>query len=240
MRFYAILAAAFVAVCSFDTSHAQQSAIAGQFPHQGYVSDLEGNYIHGCWIYNRNWVVASHQWLVRTANNTLVNVNTINIGEGIQHRVQQIVRHPDHTDITYEYNLSLLQIQGFFYWTANVRPFPLLREIVGTGVVVTTAGFNMLQEDRPTDYMTYYTTVTISNEDCAARVEPENQSRVTDQIICIEAGPYCNGYTGNSLIGMGVIVGSKSLGYDCTEYPAMYLRMSYFADWIEEHAGIAG
>lgn len=137
-----VLACVFLALASVQFVSSAIPAASSQFPHQGYVSDLADSYIGGCWIYNRRWVVASYQYEYRTPANTVVTVNTNALGRGIRHTIQRIVNHPEADVATHENYLSLIELEGAFFWSDNVRPFPVFDGYVMPGAISTAVGFN--------------------------------------------------------------------------------------------------
>lgn len=144
-----VLTCAILALATIQFVSSATPAVPSQFPHQGYLSDLADSYIGGCWIYNRRWVVASFQYEYRTPANTVVTINTNALGRGTRYRIQRIVNHPEADVANHENYLSLIELEGQgFFWSDNVRPFPVFDGYVMPGAISTAVGFNQFLVSR--------------------------------------------------------------------------------------------
>lgn len=149
--------------------------------------------------------------------------------------VSKVTLHPDDVD------LAILEFQTPLEFGNNVRAIALPPQgaPIADGANVTVTGWGRLKfgsQDSLPIILREVAKPIVSNERC--NVSYEGEIRADELCAGFEEGgrDTCQGDSGGPLVFEGVLHGVVSWGKQCAlpNYPGVYVRVSYFTNWIRQ------
>jgi len=234
----------------------------GHFPWQLSLATgrLRIFYRHRCGaaVISRHWAISAVHCLrgggVR--GRLFVLGEFLKVADNMQaqiRKVTRIVRHPDFVARTYQWDLSLLQLEQPFIFSPTMLPvcLPPPDSLSFEGEMATLAGWGKLDRfGSIASELRLIKLPIISNLECETRYNRSGSPQYVpeESFLCAgndEAGQdMCNGDSGGPLVtyrhdGRAQLVGvvSWSVGCAAKDRPGVYTRVSRLIDWIEEVVG---
>ena len=219
-----------------------QSVAPGRFPFFSFIR-LGGN--NGCGatlIHEDILLTAAHCQTVFDGRGVHVGAET-DFGTTAEfHEDERLVQHPDYDPNTFANDIMLVHLQT----SSALPPVILNRDPAGpvVGTPLTVIGFGHTQENGSLSPMLQQAQINAADfAPCQALFMTESQVEINDSIqLCAYdatgAGKdACQADSGGPILNfVGEQVGIVSFGLGCGQVgvPAVYTRVSGFADWIDE------
>ncbi|XP_060937487.1 suppressor of tumorigenicity 14 protein homolog [Limanda limanda] len=234
-----------------------QNAEMGEWPWQ--VSLHFQNYGHTCGasIISNKWLLtAAHCFVTRDPANHMASNWLTYSGmqdqfkqDGVQRRnVKKIISHPDYNQMTFDYDIALLELNEPLEFTNTLQPIclPSSSHIFPAGMSCVVTGWGTLREGGQKAQLLQKATVKIIN-DTVCNVVTEGQ--VTSRMLCCGflAGGVdaCQGDSGGPLVcfeesGKWFQAGIVSWGEGCARRnkPGVYSRVTKLRQWIKKETGV--
>lgn len=167
----------------------------------------------------------------------VVGTTRLNRG-GTRYSVRSITIHANYEVLTRHNDLSIVKLTTSIVASANVATIPLGSSFLGAGYTVTLSGWGSTYNGGdPMNELQYLDFRTMDNDECAVIHDP---NPVYESSLCAfmrQGLGTCIGDSGGPLVYDGILVGVVSWGIPCAQgYPDVYGRVSYYIDWIQQHA----
>lgn len=230
-----------------------QNAEVGEWPWQVSLHFLTYGHVCGASIISDRWLLsASHCFVTNDpANHVASNWQTYSgmqdqyKQDGVQLRkVKKIVSHPDYNQMTFDYDIALLELSKPLEFTNTIQPIclPSSSHVFPAGMSCWVTGWGALREGGQKAQLLQKASVKIIN-DTVCNVVTEGQ--VTSRMMCsgFLAGGVdaCQGDSGGPLVcfeesGKWFQAGIVSWGEGCARRnkPGVYSRVTKLREWIRE------
>ncbi|XP_076057515.1 trypsin-1-like [Oratosquilla oratoria] len=225
-----------------------EDATPGEFPYQISFQDNSWGFIfHFCGgsVYNENYIVtAGHCVYGKNYDNPrnlqiTAGEHNLDKEEGNEQsiKVEKITLHEDYSSWRTTNDIALLKLAEPLTMNDYVKSIPLETGVASGDCQVT--GWGALTEGGSSPSILQKVTVTvISDSECR---DAYGSSKILDSMMCAGGDgekDSCQGDSGGPLACDGRLAGVVSWGYGCARpnYPGVYTEVSYFADWVENHA----
>lgn len=234
-----------------------QNAEMGEWPWQVSLHFLTYGHVCGASIISKKWLLsASHCFVTSSpANHVASNWQTYSgmqdqfKQDGVQRRpVKRIISHPDYNQMTFDYDIALLELSEPLEFTNTIQPvcLPASSHVFPAGMSCWVTGWGALREGGSKAQLLQKASVKIIN-DTVCNVVTEGQ--VTSRMLCsgFLAGGVdaCQGDSGGPLAcfeesGKWFQAGIVSWGEGCARRnkPGVYTRVTKLIDWIKKETGI--
>ncbi|XP_070821939.1 suppressor of tumorigenicity 14 protein homolog isoform X2 [Chaetodon trifascialis] len=234
-----------------------QNAELGEWPWQVSLHFLTNGHVCGASIISERWLLsASHCFVTSNpANHVPSNWQTYSGMQdqykqgGVQRRpLKRIISHPDYNQMTFDYDIALLELSEPLEFTNTIQPIclPSSSHVFPAGMSCWVTGWGALREGGRAAQLLQKASVKIIN-DTVCNIVTEGQ--VTSRMLCsgFLAGGVdaCQGDSGGPLAcfeesGKWFQAGIVSWGEGCARRnkPGVYTRVIKLRDWIRKETGI--
>ncbi|XP_070767467.1 suppressor of tumorigenicity 14 protein homolog [Enoplosus armatus] len=234
-----------------------QNAELGEWPWQVSLHFRTYGHVCGASIISDRWLLSASHCFVTSdpANHIASNWQTYSgmqdqyKQDGIQLRpLKRIISHPDYNQMTFDYDIALLELSKPLEFTNTVQPIclPSSSHVFPAGMPCWVTGWGALREGGQKAQLLQKASVKIIN-DTVCNVVTEGQ--VTSRMLCsgFLAGGVdaCQGDSGGPLVcfeesGKWFQAGIVSWGEGCARRnkPGVYSRVTKLRDWIKKETGI--
>ncbi|XP_054636933.1 suppressor of tumorigenicity 14 protein homolog [Dunckerocampus dactyliophorus] len=234
-----------------------QNAELGEWPWQVSLHFQTSGHVCGASILSKKWILsAAHCFVTHDrANHVAANWQTYSgmqdqyRQDGVQRRaVKRIISHPDYNQMTFDYDIALLELSEPLELSNTVQPIclPASSHVFPAGMSCWVTGWGALREGGQAAQLLQKASVKIIN-DSVCNVVTEGQ--VTSRMLCsgFLAGGVdaCQGDSGGPLVcfeesGKWFQAGIVSWGEGCARRnkPGVYSRVTKLREWIRKETGI--
>ncbi|XDV13434.1 hypothetical protein PO909_001836 [Leuciscus waleckii] len=224
-----------------------QNATAGSWPWQASIQSVSfGGYYCSGTLINKKWVLSAASCFIGIpVSDIVVYLGRLTQNGPNPHEtnrtVIKVIKHPKYNSL--DRDLALVQLSSPVNFSDYIKPVCLAAAgsifVGGTESWVTGWGTISSKEIQFPDILQEAQTPVVNNFEC----DVANGGIITDNLICAGflneggKGP-CAGDTGSPLVSRqgsrwiqsGIAV--YSIGCGLPEYPAVYVRVSEYQDWI--------
>ncbi|XP_034467616.1 suppressor of tumorigenicity 14 protein homolog [Hippoglossus hippoglossus] len=234
-----------------------QNAEMGEWPWQVSLHFLTYGHTCGASIISDRWLLtASHCFVTSDPANHMASNWLTYSGmrdqykqDGVQRRpLKRIISHPDYNQMTFDYDVALLELSEPLQFTNTLQPIclPSSSHIFPAGMACWVTGWGALREGGQKAQLLQKASVKIIN-DTVCNVVTEGQ--VTSRMLCsgFLAGGVdaCQGDSGGPLVcfeesGKWFQAGIVSWGEGCARRnkPGVYSRVTKLRQWIKKETGV--
>ncbi|XP_065369002.1 trypsin-like [Calliphora vicina] len=229
----------------------QPRVIGGRVAVENYpfiaslIESTEDGLFHICGgsIINERTILTAAHCLFGVSPTTLkvhVGDKSLAINEGIIYGVEAIYMNENWTTASYDYDVGLVRIAGFFEFDPQVQPIQLVgpkdRIRVGSFATVIGWGFTDLDNPRISDTLMVAHVPIVRHSTCRRLLGAE---QITRRMICagfkkggVDA---CKYDSGGPMVINRKLVGIVSWGIGCAEpnKPGVYARVTELLPWIK-------
>uniref|UniRef100_A0A3P8VDY0 ST14 transmembrane serine protease matriptase n=1 Tax=Cynoglossus semilaevis TaxID=244447 RepID=A0A3P8VDY0_CYNSE len=234
-----------------------QNAELGEWPWQVSLHFMTYGHVCGASILSERWLLsASHCFVTSNpANHVPSNWQTYSgmqnqyKYDGVQRLpLKRIISHPDYNQMTFDYDIALLELSEPLEFTNTIQPIclPSSSHVFPAGMACWVTGWGAQREGGQKAQLLQKASVKIIN-DSVCNVVTEGQ--VTSRMLCsgFLAGGVdaCQGDSGGPLVcfeesGKWFQAGIVSWGEGCARRnkPGVYSRVTKLRQWIKDETGI--
>lgn len=234
-----------------------QNAEVGEWPWQVSLHFMTNGHVCGASIISETWLLsASHCFRTHDDANLIPSNWQTYSGmqdqyklDGTQLRsLKRIITHPDYSQMTFDYDVALLELSEPLQFTNTIQPIclPVSSHVFPAGMSCWVTGWGLLREGGQKAQLLQKASVKIIN-DTVCDIVTEGQ--VTSRMLCsgFLAGGVdaCQGDSGGPLVcfeesGKWFQAGIVSWGEGCARRnkPGVYTRVTKLRDWIKKETGI--
>lgn len=221
-----------------------QNAASGSWPWQVSLQDSRGFHFCGGSLISQNWVVTAAHCGVSARNHRVIlgEYDRQSGAEPIQVKtISRVISHPYYNSRNFNNDITLLKLSSPVQSTARVAPVCLATSStsVPSGTMCVTTGWGRTGSTSSPRYLQQTALPLLSPAQCK---QYWGYNRITDAMICAGASGVssCQGDSGGPLVcersGAWHLVGIVSWGTsNCNvRAPAVYARVSYLRNWIDQ------
>ncbi|XP_059194448.1 suppressor of tumorigenicity 14 protein homolog [Centropristis striata] len=234
-----------------------QNAELGEWPWQVSLHFKTNGHVCGASIINEKWMLSAAHCFVTSSPDNHVATNWQTYSgmqdqykhDGVERRaVKRIISHPDYNQMTFDYDIVLLELVEPLKFTNTIQPIclPAASHVFPAGLACWVTGWGLLREGGQKAQVLQKAQVKIIN-DTVCNVVTEGQ--VTSRMLCsgFLAGGVdaCQGDSGGPLVcfeesGKWFQAGIVSWGEGCARRnkPGVYTRVTKLREWIKKETGI--
>ncbi|XP_061144671.1 suppressor of tumorigenicity 14 protein homolog isoform X1 [Syngnathus typhle] len=234
-----------------------QNAELGEWPWQVSLHFLTYGHVCGASIISEKWLLsAAHCFVTHDpANHIEANWQTYSgmqdqyRQDDVQRRsVKRIISHPDYNQMTFDYDIALLELSEPLQLTNTIQPIclPAPSHVFPAGMSCSVTGWGANREGGQKTQLLQKASVKIIN-DSVCNVVTEGQ--LTSRMLCsgFLAGGVdaCQGDSGGPLVcfeesGKWFQAGIVSWGEGCARRnkPGVYTRVTKLRKWIKKESGV--
>lgn len=234
-----------------------QNADMGEWPWQ--VSLHFKTYGHACGasILTNGWLLSAAHCFVSSSQENLIAANWISYSgmqdqykyDGVQRRsIQQIIPHPDYNQMTFDYDIALLELSEPLEFANTIQPIclPSSSHVFPAGMSCWVTGWGAMREGAGAARLLQKASVKIINDTVCNQV---TEGQVTSRMMCsgFLAGGVdaCQGDSGGPLAcfeesGKWFQAGIVSWGEGCARRmkPGVYSRVTKLREWIRKEINV--
>lgn len=234
-----------------------QNAELGEWPWQVSLHFQTYGHVCGASIISERWLLsASHCFVTSDPSNhvpsnwqTYSGMQSQFKHDGVQRRaLKRIISHPDYNQMTFDYDIALLELSEPLEFTNTIQPIclPSPSHVFPAGMACWVTGWGAMREGGQKANVLQKASVKIIN-DTVCNVVTEGQ--VTSRMLCsgFLAGGVdaCQGDSGGPLAcfeesGKWFQAGVVSWGEGCARRnkPGVYSRVTKLREWVQKETGV--
>ncbi|XP_044063592.1 suppressor of tumorigenicity 14 protein [Siniperca chuatsi] len=234
-----------------------QNAELGEWPWQVSLHFQTNGHVCGASIISDRWLLSASHCFVTSdlANRVASNWQTYSgmqdqyKQDGVQLRLlKRIISHPDYNQMTFDYDIALLELSAPLEFTNTIQPIclPASSHVFPAGMSCWVTGWGVLREGGRKAQLLQKASVKIINDTVCNMV---TEGQVTSRMLCsgFLAGGVdaCQGDSGGPLVcfeesGKWFQAGIVSWGEGCARRnkPGVYSRVTKLREWIRKETGI--
>uniref|UniRef100_A0A6Q2ZN26 Zmp:0000001114 n=1 Tax=Esox lucius TaxID=8010 RepID=A0A6Q2ZN26_ESOLU len=227
-----------------------ENAQVGEWPWQVSLHFQTMGHVCGASIISNKWLLSAAHCFKTTSNWWTYSGMQDQYKQDIaqQRLLKTIITHPDYSQMTYDYDVALLELSQPLVFTNTIQPIclPTSSHLFPAGIPCWVTGWGTLREGGATAQLLQKAEVKIIN-DTVCDVVTEGQ--VTSRMLCsgFLAGGVdaCQGDSGGPLVcfeenGKWFQAGIVSWGEGCARRnkPGVYSRVTKLRDWIRQTSGV--
>nr|XP_040022216.1 suppressor of tumorigenicity 14 protein homolog isoform X1 [Gasterosteus aculeatus aculeatus] len=234
-----------------------QNAELGEWPWQVSLHFKTMGHVCGASIISDKWLLSASHCFITSDNDHLVPSNWQTYSgmqdqyklDDIQLRlVQRIITHPDYNQMTFDYDVSLLELSKPLEFTNTIQPIclPSPSHVFPPGMTCWVTGWGALREGGSKSQRLQKAMVKIINDTVCNTV---TEGQVTSRMLCsgfLSGGvDACQGDSGGPLAcfeesGKWFQAGIVSWGEGCARRnkPGVYSRVTKLIEWIKRETKI--
>ncbi|XP_008283230.1 chymotrypsin-like protease CTRL-1 [Stegastes partitus] len=221
-----------------------ETAVSGSWPWQVSLQDSRGFHFCGGSLINQNWVVTAAHCRVSARDHRVIlgEHDRQSNSEPIQVKtISRAITHPYYNTQNFNNDITLLKLSSPAQMTARVSPVCLASSStsIPSGTTCVTTGWGRTGQTSSPRYLQQAALPLMSPAQCR---QYWGQNRITDAMICGGASGVssCQDDSGGPLVcqsgSVWSLVGIVSWGTsNCNvRTPAVYARVSYLRQWIDQ------
>ncbi|XP_028325946.1 suppressor of tumorigenicity 14 protein homolog isoform X2 [Gouania willdenowi] len=234
-----------------------QNADYGEWPWQVSLHFMTYGHVCGASILSDRWILSAAHCFVTNDRSYMIPSNWQTYSgmqdqykqDGVQLRkVKRVTPHPDYNQMTYDYDIALLELSEPLEFTNTIQPIclPSSSHVFPAGMSCWVTGWGANREGGQKTQILQKAMVKIIN-DTICNVVTDGQ--LTSRMLCsgFLAGGVdaCQGDSGGPLVcfeesGKWFQAGIVSWGEGCARRnkPGVYSRVTKLRDWIRQETGI--
>ncbi|XP_052432871.1 suppressor of tumorigenicity 14 protein homolog [Carassius gibelio] len=234
-----------------------QNADVGEWPWQVSLHFQTSGHVCGASIISNKWLLSAAHCFIqpdpayKQISNWLTysGLRDQNIQDSVQRRtLKTIITHPKYDSMTYDYDISVLELSDPLNFTNTVHPIclPAPTHVFWAGSACFVTGWGTLREDGSVAQILQKAEVKVINDTVCNMV---TEGQVTSRMMCsgyLTGGvDACQGDSGGPLVcrsdvGKWFQAGIVSWGEGCARRnkPGVYTRVTKLRDWIREVTNI--
>ncbi|CAL1683636.1 unnamed protein product [Lasius platythorax] len=210
-----------------------------------YQLSLQRGLQHTCGaaIISNKWVVSAAHCVSLSASAYRLNAGSNDKYKGVYYQVKRIIRHPAYDDLTIDYDIALLEVDGEIRFNDRLQPVKLAEKELANGVMVNVTGWGAVKSGgKASPVLRKVSLPIVDRETCRNRYKYVRS--ITDRMICagyMQGGKdSCQGDSGGPLTANGTLYGIVSWGYKCAQplYPGVYTNVADLRWWIKWISGV--
>uniref|UniRef100_A0A8C1GLI8 Zmp:0000001114 n=1 Tax=Cyprinus carpio TaxID=7962 RepID=A0A8C1GLI8_CYPCA len=234
-----------------------QNADVGEWPWQVSLHFQTSGHVCGASVISNKWLLSAAHCFIQpdTAYKKISNWLTYsglrdqNMLDSVQKRtLKNIITHPNYDSMSYDYDISLLELSDPLNFTNTVHPIclPAPTHVFSAGSSCFVTGWGTLREGGSVAQILQKAEVKVINDTVCNMV---TEGQVTSRMMCsgyLTGGvDACQGDSGGPLVcrsdvGKWFQAGIVSWGEGCARRnkPGVYTRVTKLRDWIREITNI--
>ncbi|XP_070690743.1 suppressor of tumorigenicity 14 protein homolog [Pempheris klunzingeri] len=234
-----------------------QNAELGEWPWQVSLHFQTYGHVCGASIISERWLLSAAHCFVTSdpMNHVASNWQTYSgmqdqyKQDGVQRSpVKRIISHPDYNQMTFDYDIALLELSEPLTFTNTIQPIclPSSTHVFPAGMSCWVTGWGALREGGQKAQLLQKASVKIINDTVCNTV---TEGQVTSRMLCCGflAGGVdaCQGDSGGPLAcfeesGKWFQAGIVSWGEGCARRnkPGVYTRVTKLREWIKKETGV--
>ncbi|KAK5862469.1 hypothetical protein PBY51_017862 [Eleginops maclovinus] len=234
-----------------------QNAAVGEWPWQVSLQFLSNGHVCGASIISEKWILSAAHCFKTSSPDNHVAANWQTYSgmqdqwkyDGVERRpVKKIITHPDYNQMTFDYDIALLELSEPLEFTNTIQPIclPAPSHIFPAGTSCWVTGWGALREGGSKAQLLQKAMVKIINDTVCNTV---TEGQLTSRMLCsgfLSGGvDACQGDSGGPLVcfeesGKWFQAGIVSWGEGCARRnkPGVYTRVTKLIDWIKGETGI--
>ncbi|KAM8869239.1 suppressor of tumorigenicity 14 protein homolog [Spinachia spinachia] len=234
-----------------------QNAELGEWPWQVSLHFLTSGHVCGASIISDKWLLSASHCFVTSSPGYHIASNWLSYSgmqdqykmDVVQRRsVQRIITHPDYNQMTFDYDIALLELSKPLEFTNTIQPIclPSSSHVFPAGMSCWVTGWGALREGGSKTQLLQKAMVKIINDTVCNTV---TEGQLTSRMLCsgyLSGGvDACQGDSGGPLAcfeesGKWFQAGIVSWGEGCARRnkPGVYSRVSKLIEWIKRETQI--
>uniref|UniRef100_A0A671MLZ8 Suppressor of tumorigenicity 14 protein homolog n=1 Tax=Sinocyclocheilus anshuiensis TaxID=1608454 RepID=A0A671MLZ8_9TELE len=230
-----------------------QNSDVGEWPWQVSLHFQTSGHVCGASVISNKWLLSAAHCFIQpdSISNWLTysGLRDQNIKDSVQKRtLKNIITHPNYDSMTYDYDISLLELSDPLNFTNTVHPIclPAPTHVFSAGSSCFVTGWGTLREGGSVAQILQKAEVKVINDTVCNMV---TEGQVTSRMMCsgyLTGGvDACQGDSGGPLVcrsdvGKWFQAGIVSWGEGCARRnkPGIYTRVTKLRDWIREITNI--
>uniref|UniRef100_A0A3B3ZLF5 Uncharacterized protein n=1 Tax=Periophthalmus magnuspinnatus TaxID=409849 RepID=A0A3B3ZLF5_9GOBI len=243
--------------CDCGTRPYKLNPELGEWPWQVSLHFLTSGHVCGASILSPKWLLsASHCFITNSQENRIPSNWQSYSGmqdqykhDDVQRRsIRRIITHPDYNQMTFDYDIALLELSEPLEFTNSIQPIclPSSSHVFTAGMSCWVTGWGAMREGGRAAQLLQKASVKIINDSVCNTV---TEGQVTSRMMCsgfLSGGvDACQGDSGGPLTcfeesGKWFQAGIVSWGEGCARRnkPGVYSRVTKLRDWIKKETGI--
>lgn len=234
-----------------------QNAELGEWPWQVTLHFKTFGHACGASILSTQWLLSAAHCFVTHSQENLLAANWQSYSgmqdqfkhDGVQRRsIRRIIPHPDYNQMTFDYDIALLELSEPLEFTNTIQPIclPSSSHIFPAGLSCWVTGWGAMREGAAAAQLLQKASVKIINDTVCNTV---TEGQVTSRMMCsgFLAGGVdaCQGDSGGPLVcfeesGKWFQAGIVSWGEGCARRmkPGVYSRVTKLREWIKKEINV--
>lgn len=230
-----------------------QNADLGEWPWQVTLHFKNFGHTCGASILSDKWLLSAAHCFVTHSQENLLTANWLSFSgmqdqfkyDGVQRRsIRRIVPHPDYNQMTFDYDIALLELSEPLEFSNTIQPIclPSSSHVFPAGTSCWVTGWGAMREGGGAAQLLQKASVKIINDTVCNTV---TEGQVTSRMMCsgFLAGGVdaCQGDSGGPLVcfeesGKWFQAGIVSWGEGCARRmkPGVYTRVTKLRKWIKD------